>query len=211
MGRRVSESASTVRATNPTEGVEEPTASHGSTPPPRLTGMGPAVGTCGELMQGVTSIGEPFHVTCPVEKRATVRLTVRPASEFAVLPTGPPLAKLERALYETAALLGLVKLEVQVEHRSELEVGKGMGSSTADIVVAARALASAVGRSLSADALGRIATSIESSDGSMHEGMVAFNQKNGHLLKRYAWSPQFVICMVIPAQALGHSGCLVCR
>jgi L-threonine kinase len=164
--------------------------------------VGTALGTCGELLQGFTSAGTPFHVTCPIQKSATVTLRVRPADEFTVsrLPAGH--AKLQQSLHETAKLIGLDPVEVRVEQRSDLDVGKGMGSSTADIVAAARALATIGGRELSPDELARIATSIESSDGSMHPGMVAFNQKSGDVVRRYRWWPRFVICMIVPVQGL---------
>ena len=89
------------------------------------------------------------------------------------------LDKLEQSLYETARILQLEPLEMRVDHWSDLDVGKGMGSSTADIVAGARAVVAACDCSLSPEQLARIATSIESSDGSMYPGIVAFNQKLG--------------------------------
>ena len=159
-----------------------------------------AAGTCGELVQGFTSQGVPFHVTCPIAKTATVTVTARPAPEFTITQIDPGLSKLAQALRRTSALLALEPLEVRVEHWSDLDVGKGMGSSTADIVAAARALAAIAGRDLSPAELAGIATSIESSDGSMYPGLVAFNQKTGGVVDTFAWWPQFVILMITPAQ-----------
>ena len=170
-----------------------------STSPWRVS-TGSAAGTCGELVQGFTSSGEPFHVTCPISKSVTVTVTARSAPEFAISQIDPKLSKLGQSLRATAALLELEPLEIRVEHRSDLDIGKGMGSSTADIVAAARALAGAADRPLSSADLGNIATSIESSDGSMYPGIVAFNQRNAHVLEEFSWWPQFVICMVTPPQ-----------
>jgi L-threonine kinase len=171
----------------------------GSTSPWR-TATRTAAGTCGELVQGFTAQGVPFHVTCPITKTATVTVTARPAPEFTITQIDPGLSKLARSLRQTAGLLELEPLEVRVEHWSDLDIGKGMGSSTADIVAAARALAAIAGRDLSPGQLAGIATSIESSDGSMYPGLVAFNQKTGEVLEQFTWWPQFVILMITPPQ-----------
>jgi len=142
----------------------------------------------------------PFHVTCPISKTATVTVTVRPAPEFAITQIEPGLGKLTQSLRRTSGLLELEPLEVRVEHWSDLDIGK-VGSSTADIVAAARALAAACDRTLSPGQLAKLATSIESSDGSMYPGLVAFNQKTGDVLEQFSWWPQFVILMITPAQA----------
>lgn len=141
-------------------------------------------------------------MTCPIAKTTTVALRVRPAADFAITRIAPKLDKLGQSLRATAALLELEPVEIRVERWSDLDVGKGMGSSTADIVAAARALAAVAGRPLSTAELAKIATSIESSDGSMHPGMVAFNQKTGHVLEEFSWWPQFRIIMITPAQVL---------
>ena len=161
-------------------------------------GTASAPGTCGELVQGFTSSGQPFHVTCPIEKTSTVSVTLKPAQEFSVHQMSGQLDKLELGLLRTAEYLDLEPCEMRVARWTDLEIGKGMGSSTADIVAGARALGAAVNRKLSASRLAAIATSVESSDGSMYPGIVAFDQKNGALLRHYVWWPQFLIVIVIP-------------
>lgn len=175
-------------------------ASGSSSTSPWRVGTGTAAGTCGELVQGFTSTGESFHVTCPIAKTTTVTVTVRPAPEFVVTELDPNLGKLAQSLRATAALLELEPLEVRVERWTDLDVGKGMGSSTADIVAAARAMAAVAERPLSVAEIAAIATSIESSDGSMYPGIVAFNQKTARVLNEYAWWPQFRIVMITPSQ-----------
>ena len=139
-------------------------------------------------------------MTCPIAKTATVTVTARPAPEFTITQIDPGLSKLAQALRRTSAVLALEPLEIRVEHWSDLDIGKGMGSSTADIVAAARALAAIAGQDLSPAQLAGIATSIESSDGSMYPGLIAFNQKTGEVVETFAWWPQFVILMITPAQ-----------
>lgn len=165
-------------------------------------GTGTAVGTCGELVQGFTSTGTPFHVTCPIEKSSTVSVALTRAQAHVVSQLSPGRNKLELALLRTAEYLGIEPCEMRVAHWTDLDVGKGMGSSTADIVAAARALGAAVGRDLNSAELASIAVGIESSDGSMFPGIVAFCQKKGTLLRRYSWWPQFLVVMLNPAKQL---------
>jgi L-threonine kinase len=167
-----------------------------------LSGTGSAFGTCGELVQGFTSNGTPFHVTCPIEKTSTVTVTLVRAPEFTVTQTGAIHKKLELSLLKTAAYLDIEPCEMRVAHWTDLEVGKGMGSSTADIVAAARALGKAVGRELNSAEIASIAAGIESSDGSMYPGLVAFNHKKGTVVQRYSWWPQFLIVMLVPLKNL---------
>ena len=166
------------------------------------TGKGSAPGTCGELAQGLLSDGTNFHVTCPITKSAAVQLRLRPAAAFEIHGLKNEQRKLELSLRHTAETLDLGELEIHVDSWSDLDVGKGMGSSTADILAAARALADAVGETLDSETLGAIAASIESSDGTMYEGIAAVNHKNGTALRRWAWWPEFVIVMLVPPNRL---------
>jgi L-threonine kinase len=167
-----------------------------------VVGQAHARGTCGELVQGVLRTGEHFHVTCPILRRASVLVHVRPASELRVegLPQGKD--KLARALAATARFLGTGPVSIEASTRSALAVGKGMGSSTADVVAGARALALAYGVHLTPAELARIATSIELSDGSMYEGIVAFCRRTGELVRRYAWYPRFALAIAIPPNSV---------
>jgi hypothetical protein len=90
-------------------------ASTRSTSPWR-TSTRTAAGTCGELVQGFTAQGVPFHVTCPIAKTATVTVTVRPAPEFTITQIDPGLGKLAQALRQASNLLELEPLEIRVEH-----------------------------------------------------------------------------------------------
>ena len=163
-----------------------------------LAGWARAEGTCGELVQGVLATGEHFHVTCPIRWRAAVALRARPAPVLRVagLPRGKE--KLARALAATARLLGTGPVAIEASPSSVLPVGKGMGSSTADVVAGARALASAYGVVLAPAQLARIATAIELSDGTMYDGVVAFCRRTGEVLRQYPWHPRFAVVMAIP-------------
>lgn len=179
----------------PAEGV-----SQGSPGPPRpgREGRGTAPGTCGEFAQGILSDGTPFHVTCPINKSATVVASLREAKALKILGLGEHHRKLELAIQHTVELLDLGAVEVMVRHWSDLDIGKGMGSSTADVLAGVRAIADAAGESLTPETEGRVAATVESSDGSMYPGIAAVNHKTCELVETWDWSPEFVIVMLVP-------------
>lgn len=163
-----------------------------------LEGRGVAPGTCGEFAQGPLPNGQEFHVTCPINKSATVDVEVRTAPDFSVTGLQPHQKKLELALRQTAEYLELGAVAIHVRWWSDLDIGKGMGSSTADVLSGIRALASAVGEALTPETEGMLATHVESSDGTMYPGIAAVNQKTGEALRRWEWFPEFVIVMLVP-------------
>jgi uncharacterized protein involved in propanediol utilization len=161
---------------------------------------GSASGTCGELLQGVLPGGRHFHVTCPIERgvEVTVRLTPAPFTRIEGLPRWATTTT--RALHRATEFLELGPVLIEVEHATCLIPSKGMASSTADVVAAVRALSAAAGQALDAQTLAQIATSIEASDGVMHDGIVALAQHDGSLLHSWEWSPRFHIAMFVPPQ-----------
>lgn len=163
------------------------------------TASGASVGTCGELAQGVLPDGTAFVVTCPIELGTTVELTTEPAAtlEIVGIPEGRTL--ISRALKRTAELLELPPVRITVEQRTALPVGKGMASSTADIVAASRALAAAAGVALTPDELARLATAFEPSDAVMYDGVVVTDRRTGRRLRDWDWSPEFTIVVAIPS------------
>ena len=161
-------------------------------------GWATAPGTCGELVQGVLASGEHFHVTCPISSGTTVTLWARPSATLSIAGLIGNQAKLGRALASAARLLETGPVAIVVSSRSQLQVAKGMGSSTADIVAGARAMASAYGATLIPSQLAGIATEIEVSDGTMYPGIVAFCRRTGEVLREFSWYPRFAVVMVIP-------------
>jgi L-threonine kinase len=158
-----------------------------------------APGTCGEFAQGILPGDVNFHVTSPISKSATVRVRLRPARETRIEGLTDTQDKIGVSLRRALETLDAEPLEIVVDHWTDLDVGKGMGSSTADVIAAASALAAALGRTLSPEELAAIATSIESSDGTMYPGLAVVNHKTGDALRRYEWWPEFVLVMIVPA------------
>lgn len=167
---------------------------------PREHGVGAGIGTCGELVQGVTSAGEHFTVSCPIERSAAVEVMARPAERTRVVGLAPYQSKMVLAARRTLEVLEVGSHHLDVRHRSDLDIGKGMGSSTADITAVARGVGAAFGRVMSPEQLAGIATSIEPSDGSMYPGIVAMARASGRVVRPLDWTPRFVIVMVVPPE-----------
>ncbi len=157
-----------------------------------------ASGTCGELAQGVLPDGTAFVVTCPIDRGTAIEVSVEPADALSILGAPADSVFLERALRRTAELVELGPARITVERHSALYVGKGMASSTADIVAAARALSVAAGLPLRTEELAELAAAIEPTDGIMYDGIVAADPRTGLLIRDWDWWPQFVVVMAIP-------------
>ena len=157
-----------------------------------------AAGTCGELAQGVLPDGTSFVVTCPIDRGTAIEVAITPAQTLAITGVPPEASYLERALRRTAELLELGPCRISVDRHSALYVAKGMASSTADIVAAARALSAAASLPLRTEELAELAAAIEPTDGIMYDGIVAADPGTGLRLRGWDWWPQFVVVMAIP-------------
>ena len=145
-------------------------------------------GTCGELAQGFFC-GEPILITCPIEKFSTVVVS----DEFAGVEGlgSKSLAMLEKIL----KLFGAENFKFGVRLTSELPRGKGMASSSADMVAVAQAVALSLGEKLSPDELGKLCAEIEPTDGIFYGGVVAMNPLTGRLVKKIRAQEKFQIAI----------------
>jgi L-threonine kinase len=186
----------------------EPAQIEPATPAPdprratKLRGSGVGPGTCGEFAQGILPGGTPFHITCPVNKSATVLVEIRPAKELSVVGLSAHHRKLGLAIENAVRDFDLGSVEVSIRHWSDIDVGKGMGSSTADVLAGIRAMADAAGQDFDPVAEGRMAAKIESSDGSMYPGIAAVNHRTCELVRSWDWYPQFAIVMLVPDECV---------
>jgi L-threonine kinase len=176
-----------------------------------MVGRGVAPGTCGEFAQGPLPGGDEFHVTCPINKSSTVDVEIWPADHYEACGLLPHQKKLDLALKYTCEHVGLGGVDIEVRQWSNLEIGKGMGSSTADVLAGIRAVAAAASKPLTAEDEGQLATKVESSDGTMYPGIAAVNQKTGVALRRWEWYPEFAIVMLVPheevlTESIGFEG-----
>jgi uncharacterized protein involved in propanediol utilization len=159
---------------------------------PTRTGFGRSFGTFGELLQGVLKPeGDHFMVTLPVARwsRASFRRT-----DTRVNVTVAPAHKWKAARAATAALQVL-------GHRgggsliidSDLPEGKGMASSSADLVAAVRAVASSCGERFSPESIADLLRPIEPTDGVMYDETTVFDHREVRLRRRLGRFPSMVV------------------
>lgn len=131
-------------------------------------------GSCGEIMQGYWH-DEPFLVTCPIDRGSTV--TVRPGR--GQLMGGGVKAK--QAFDLARDYCRALHLPYDFSLTSDLPVGKGMASSSADICAVLAAVGAASGRLLQEEEIGRLAASIEPTDGVFCRGMAVIQPDTGEV------------------------------
>jgi uncharacterized protein involved in propanediol utilization len=152
--------------------------------PPRQeppgTGVGTAFGTFGELLQGVLPEKDgDFLVTLPVAR--WTRATFRPdpgATDLLVWPAQKQKAlRLARMIVEEAEqpVGGLLTVN------SVIPEGKGLASSSADLVATARAVGQALHLRMAASRIERLLARIEPTDGVLYQGIVAFHHRTVRL------------------------------
>ncbi|MFP5115278.1 GHMP family kinase ATP-binding protein [Bacillaceae bacterium C204] len=153
-------------------------------------GKGSCHGTFGELVQGI--IGErPFLITLPIP-------TLR--SEATFIPD-PGISKIRvvdskrKAMRAGEMLLQLfgIKGGGHLEIRSNIPVGKGLASSSADIVAALRAISHSYSLSLTNETISTIAAKLEPTDGVMYEEVVAYDYIHGQLMESFGVLPPYIL------------------
>ena len=157
-----------------------------------MIGIARSPGTCGELVQGTIN-GMNFLVTCPVNVYSEVKVELNNSGEII---TGGDLPKVKQAVKKTLEFMDAAKLGATIQVSSDIPMGKGMASSTADIVAACAAVSLALGSCLSASELAGIALGIEPTDGLMFNGITMFDHVEGQLHRYLGHAPRLEIVIV---------------
>lgn len=158
-------------------------------------GWGFSPGTFGELVFGALD-NTSFLITLPIPWGTRATFVHSPGPSLDVWPSHRHKAR--RAVEELLGQWGK-PIGGQLVIQSSLPVGKGLASSSADIVAACRACAAFFGRKLTSADIALISASIEPTDGIMFPGVVAFDPIRGLLLERLGAAPPAMIVGV-----LGH-------
>ncbi|GAA2695385.1 GHMP family kinase ATP-binding protein [Nonomuraea recticatena] len=154
-------------------------------------GRGRAPGTFGELLQGIVGDGTDFLVTFPVD--LYVEAAFEPDPQLDQVIVSPPhkgkSQRLATRILDRYGLPGGGWLMLN----SALPEGKGMASSTADLVATARAVDGAFRLNLPNRVLKLLMADIEPSDGVMHPGINTFFHREVRLHRRMGALPQLTI------------------
>lgn len=148
-----------------------------------------APGTFGELVQGKLG-ATPFLITLPINRFSYAQ--IYPSETQTKNSQG--LVKCERLIGEFTRLLGLKK-NFEFKITSSLPHGKGLASSSADIVALGSAILTkiGIGAPFQAELICKAAKSIEPTDGIMYPGIVAFAHHRVRILKNLGFLKMKVI------------------
>lgn len=167
------------------------------TQPGNISGEGNALccGTFGELLQGQLPTGSHpreshFLVTMPIAVFARAHfIEIAGTRTVAVYP--PHKVKAKRLAENLVTALGVSGGTLFLQ--SELPEGKGLASSSADLVATARSIASCFGRRIHTSLIENLMAEIEPSDGVMYPGVVAYRQQSCSLLSFLGQMPPLAI------------------
>ncbi|MBF0315176.1 MAG: kinase [Oligoflexia bacterium] len=167
-----------------------------------VVGQGCCHGSFGELLQGALAQGKEFLVTLPIalKSRVTFIATVgtvgtndKKSSEVVVYPSHK-----RKAGQVAARMLNHFKLPHSgyLLLESELPEGKGLASSTADLVATIRAIKSAYKLKVSHTLLFQLLREVEPSDGVMYTHAVAFFHREVKILRHLGKLPPLMIVAI---------------
>ncbi|MBZ6260432.1 kinase [Streptomyces olivaceus] len=156
-------------------------------------GTGAACGTFGELLQGVLPDGTAFLATLPISLGSRARFRFDPHGPLHVYPAHKTKSlTLARAMLDTHGDGGGGTLLLD----SDLLVGKGLASSSADLVATARGVGTVLGLDTSPAAVEDWLRPVEPTDGVMHPGVVVFEHRAVRLRARLGVLPPVTVVAV---------------
>lgn len=153
-------------------------------------GYGKAHSSFGELLQGRLKGDVDFLVTLPIDMWSICNLT-------SIRRNGPLVINCEYFKSARVAEMLLEKLgikdgyELTISFSRNIPVGKGLSSSTADMLSTIRALQEVFGFLLREKTISEIFTSIEPHDGLMYKSCVVYNHRKGELIKELLYIPEY--------------------
>ncbi|CAM5247170.1 Kinase OS=Streptomyces alboniger OX=132473 GN=CP975_30115 PE=4 SV=1 [Streptomyces alboniger] len=152
--------------------------------PPARTGTGTAFGTFGELLQGVLPEDDgDFLVTLPVARWTMA--TFREGSASGGIEVWPPrktkALRLARMIAELAPRGPGSPRGGVLTLSSVIPEGKGLASSSADLVATARAVGRALDVAVPPARIERLLARIEPTDGVLYPAIVAFHHRSVRL------------------------------
>ncbi len=158
-------------------------------------GSGYAPGACGELVQGQFENGEDFLVSLPVDIWAKVNVEITNESQKIIVSPKDKI-KTRQAVRMLLNYLDHAAFGANVQIESDIPEGKGLASSTADIVAACYAIGDALEVEISPLLISNVARQIEPSDGIMYSGLVAYNHRKCELIQELGEAPPISLLVI---------------
>ncbi len=164
----------------------------GSDRPRRVVGYGKSFASFGEIAQGRLSTGDDFLCTMPVDLWSTCHLDCTPIHGPLVVECD--MAKSRDMVSLALESLGITKgFHISIEFTRNIPIGKGLSSSTADMLAALRATQEVFGFLLKETFISGLMSMIEPHDALHYNSSVAYNHRKGVLLRDFGHIPQWSI------------------
>lgn len=157
--------------------------------------IGKSFASFGEVIQGRKSDGVDFLVTLPIDLWSRCKLKIN-EQEGAVAVISP-WEKSKKAVQYALSYFGIHSgYRIEICFDRNIPIGKGLSSSTADMLATLRALQKALKLPLSNQAISTIFNQIEPHDGVMYNNSVVYNHRNGQLLRNLDYIPNFKLLVL---------------
>lgn len=163
-------------------------------------GQGVCHGSFGEILQGVLPGNKKFLINLKIKNSSHVRLCLQPSSysnekEATFANSYRRYSKSYKVLRNILADIGRHD-DCLLEIESDIPVGKGYSSSTADMVASIQALAEALSLALKPKYIGRMLTEIEPNDGLHYPGTSVYHHTEGALVAQFDYVPPLRILSI---------------
>lgn len=157
-------------------------------------GYGKSYGTFGELLQGILPNQRNFMVTFPIQLFSyAIFIPDYNLNEVIVFPKH----KIKSSLLAQSILNYYnILFGGRLIIKSELPEGKGLASSSADLIATAYAVARSFNFKITEETIAQLICPIEPSDGIMYQGIVSFYYKELKLIEYIGSLPSIVILAI---------------
>lgn len=159
-----------------------------------MLGYGKSYASFGEIVQGRLSDEEDFLITLPVDVWTTCEITCLADT---TLPHHSVRCELDKSRTVVLRMLEILanthRYLVDVAFTSHIPIGKGLSSSTADMLAVVRAFQEMFGVIVSEPFISSLFTEIEPHDALHYYMSVIYNHRKGKLLEKLHHIPQYKI------------------
>lgn len=156
--------------------------------------IGTSYGTFGELLQGLLPDNNHFLVTFPIASYS--KSIIIPDKSLDQLEVYPNHKKKSLKLAQAILDYYNIKFSGKIIIKSELEEGKGLASSSADLVATAKAMEQVLNINIENEILLNMLRKIEPTDGVMFPGYVSFYHKKVELLEYLGHLPTLTVIAI---------------
>lgn len=157
-------------------------------------------GTCGELVQGwYAPWNEAVLVSCPIARYSRVTVWLKSGPHIEAHGTHRKVQQAARLLLDET---GRPDLGARIQIQSQLPVGRGMASSTADIVGTMVGLLVALEQKTDPIRLPRLACQIEPSDSTMFNQLALLAYRGSGRFKMLGSVPALTCLILDPGQSV---------